>query len=176
MTDKPDDLTHLERIARAASPGPWETEEDKYLIGPNCEGVRYRESKIKHAGFSVENALHIATFNPQTVLDLIERVRSAEGKCELIVAGRDSLRAEIERRKVAELTYRFAAEKLLGGLMEMRKFLWDRDTRLMSQDGSCRDSHEGCEQALSHLWDIIDPLTDGNDKTRAAALHTEGGE
>lgn len=80
MTDKTDDLTHLERIARAASPGPWETEEDKYLIGPNCEGVRYRESKMKHAGFSVENALHIATFNPQTVLDLIERVRAAEGE------------------------------------------------------------------------------------------------
>ena len=87
------------------------------------------------------------------------------GELELLKAARDALRTEVERLKRSELVHKTAADKLLSGLMEMRTFLWDRDTRLMAQDGSCRDSREGCEQALTHLWDIIDPLTDGKDKT-----------
>lgn len=40
-------------------------------------------------------------------------------------------------------------------LQGMRDYLIARDNRLMAQDYSVRDSHEGCEDALRNLWIMI---------------------
>ncbi|MEM7006234.1 MAG: hypothetical protein AAF498_10165 [Pseudomonadota bacterium] len=60
---------------------------------------------------------------------------------------------------------RIGVEVLHEKLHEIRKYLWDRDTRLMAQDGSCRDTLEGCEQALRDIWlkvEDLPPLPSGD--------------
>lgn len=76
------DLDHLSKLAEAATPGNWKTEEDgrgyvnvvtdaklpdRYIIG--CEGF-YRCD-----GFDEDNAAFIAALNPATVQELIRLAR-----------------------------------------------------------------------------------------------------
>lgn len=81
MTIDNDDLDALEAVARAATPGPWET---------RCEGygeptwVCHDSEYVIYLGYDyaaelgAEDGAHIATFDPPTVRALITRVREAE--------------------------------------------------------------------------------------------------
>lgn len=40
----------------------------------------------------------------------------------------------------------------MGKAAKIRDYLEIRDNRLMARDGSCRDSHEGCEKALRDVY------------------------
>lgn len=83
MTDL--DLDALEAVARAATPGPWET---------RCEGpgeptrVCHDSEYVIYLGYDyaadldAKDAAHIATFDPPTVLALIARVKEAEAGIE----------------------------------------------------------------------------------------------
>lgn len=90
------DLDALERIAQAATPGPWDIEYEvehydygpserwpSTLIGPrrNPPGVlaeKYGNRINEIAELRDEDAEHIAAFDPPTVLALIARVRELE--------------------------------------------------------------------------------------------------
>lgn len=98
MTDL--DVAALRKIAESATPGPWtwseESDDNWGDCGPNLEtvarGPRYRdgsqgaEETIVGSwghdanGISVEpaDALHIATFDPPTVLALLDRLERAD--------------------------------------------------------------------------------------------------
>lgn len=90
------DLTQLERIARAASEGDWKHDTRRLLEVVFTPNRQRGAITITHGDtgrnrplwgskeMAKADAAHIATFNPQTVLDLIERVRAAEGKLEEI--------------------------------------------------------------------------------------------
>lgn len=76
------DLTALRKIAEAATPGPWEAK--PYLYGVDDDG-RIRVTSPSDSGSynlaeSVlpNEAKHIATFDPQTVLALPDRIEQAE--------------------------------------------------------------------------------------------------
>lgn len=87
------DPKELRKVAEAATPGPWEAKQTP-IHTPSGEGGDYYvacPSGIDVAsmvGSSYEqeepDALHIATFDPPTVLALIERVQAAEAKLERV--------------------------------------------------------------------------------------------
>lgn len=72
-------LDEIERLARAATPGPWAT-----VAGPLNMHVSSRSGFVIGSegmasyGQDVSNAAHIAAANPATVLALIARLRAAE--------------------------------------------------------------------------------------------------
>jgi len=71
-------IDELEKIARAATEGPWEVEVDPPLY--DC-GETFNVTSVGDDvadGVKAEDAAHIAAFNPQTALELIERMRRAE--------------------------------------------------------------------------------------------------
>lgn len=78
------DLDELERVASAATPGPWEisswhpSDPDGYaeIHADEPEGQVVRLPLA--APNAVRNATHIAVFNPVTVLALLARARDAE--------------------------------------------------------------------------------------------------
>lgn len=81
------DLTDMRKIAEAATPGPWEAKQTP-IHTPSGEGGDYYVScptgidVASTVGSSYEqeepDALHIATFDPMTVLSLITRLEQAE--------------------------------------------------------------------------------------------------
>ncbi|MGP5048990.1 ead/Ea22-like family protein [Glutamicibacter ardleyensis] len=81
------DLTNLRKIAEQATPGPWEAKQTP-IHTPSGEGGDYYVScptgidVASTVGSSYEqeepDALHIATFDPPTVLALITRLEQAE--------------------------------------------------------------------------------------------------
>ena len=92
-------LDDLEAVARAATPGPWVATGtrawgDPYLeVLPVFGVVESADSDMAHACIDpLENgdAEHIATFDPPTVLALIERLKQAEAR---IAEAREALRA-----------------------------------------------------------------------------------
>ena len=93
------DLTELREIVEAATPGPWEAElaAKRKCTALNCdfdhwynlvhvEGV----ALFKDSVLATEDALHIATFDPPTVLaliDEIERLRETLATVKAITVG-----------------------------------------------------------------------------------------
>ena len=80
MTDNLD-LTQLREVAEEATPGPWEAK--PYLYGVQDGRIRVTSPSDDNEYNLVEtvlpeNAAHIATFDPPTVLALIDRVEKAE--------------------------------------------------------------------------------------------------
>ena len=83
MTDL--NLTKLRKIAEAATPGPWnlhtlrtdETHDIRGSIDDEADIVIYAECEDA-------DAAHVATFDPPTVLALIDRLEAAEAKVERV--------------------------------------------------------------------------------------------
>lgn len=85
------DLDALERVAQAATPGPWITHEmDSIFVGNQADGRTSGLWEIVHmsggalgdltddsAAQHRADAAHIAAFDPPTVLALIEKIRDA---------------------------------------------------------------------------------------------------
>lgn len=81
------DLTNLRKIAEAATPGPWETLGGQGPFGTHAVCHRMEQGTLveiayRDAHFDKANAVHIATFDPPTVLDLITRLEQAEENLE----------------------------------------------------------------------------------------------
>ena len=79
----PTKLDELERLAKAATPGPWHQWEKEWIVGPipssdpeedANEGVAYTVGDRQS-----EDAAHIAAANPQTILTLIAEIRRLRG-------------------------------------------------------------------------------------------------
>ena len=99
------DLDRLEKLAREATPGPWEWEPpskdawplgDESLVTSWNEADGYQKSVVSGWGHdasgtsaSDEDRAYIAAANPSVVLDLIARVRTAE-------AERDAYKARLD--------------------------------------------------------------------------------
>jgi hypothetical protein len=83
MTSKEIDLDALEKAALAASPGPWEYAEDKYVnrrvqtVGGKPDYVVW---PYEATCVSEEDGAYIAAANPAVVLELIRRLREAESE------------------------------------------------------------------------------------------------
>jgi hypothetical protein len=85
------DLNELERLAKAATPGKWTWKQASCFNTPGCAvfwpdmskgRVHYR--RLDSGGGMLEaDANFIATANPAVVLELVRRLRAAEGatKC-----------------------------------------------------------------------------------------------
>lgn len=69
-------LDELERLARAATPGPWEAF-DNHIVRPAVGAVEV-DTGNPMIGDSSNDTAYIAATNPKTVLALIERVRELE--------------------------------------------------------------------------------------------------
>lgn len=68
-------LADLRRIAEAATPGPWRwgTHGVDFLVGADRKVALAGDIRIEQP-----DAQYIATFNPQTVLALLDRLQAAE--------------------------------------------------------------------------------------------------
>lgn len=85
METDPIDLDELERLAKAATPGPWRMVALSSHYGVTHGDYRFPTVVYAHEGWdgygngsSRPNADYIAAANPATVLALIARVREAE--------------------------------------------------------------------------------------------------
>lgn len=63
------DLEELERLAKAATPGPWRSSDNPFVKGYSGR-VEGPEPRIK--GLCVADADYIAAANPEVILHLIE--------------------------------------------------------------------------------------------------------
>lgn len=112
------DLDALEKVARAATPGPWQSGSARFgydvtetpYVAPE-EGF-YNVAQMYNAHFAMPDAEHIAAFNPATALALIARVRGLESsrdrdalvglaqawrdRAEAAEADRDALQAKVD--------------------------------------------------------------------------------
>lgn len=78
-----DNLDNLRKIAEAATPGPWETLGGQGPFGTHAVCHRMEQGTLveiayRDAHFDKANAVHIATFDPPTVLALLTRLEQAE--------------------------------------------------------------------------------------------------
>ena len=78
-----DNLDNLRKIAEAANPGPWETLGGQGPFGTHAVCHRMEQGTLveiayRDAHFDKANAVHIATFDPPTVLALLTRLEQAE--------------------------------------------------------------------------------------------------
>lgn len=95
------DLDALEAVARAATPGPWNYRQTVLgMVSTTVsagDGSHVAYPSVCHA--LPENATHIATFDPPTVLTLIARVREEQQKraeAEAVIARIEQLCAETD--------------------------------------------------------------------------------
>lgn len=77
------DLSQLREVAGQATPGPWETLGGQGPFGTHAVCHRMEQGTLvelayRDAHFDKTNAVHIATFDPPTVLALIARLEAAE--------------------------------------------------------------------------------------------------
>lgn len=84
MTRKitPAQLDEIEKVAQAATDGPWSVgryDEIDSPEGPLLAGLSVGDCGVVRW---THDAIHIATFDPPTVLALIARLREAEAKVE----------------------------------------------------------------------------------------------
>lgn len=128
MTDE-----ELERLARAASPGPWGAGDGNYpgsavrSYGDDiCETADKVENEVG-ARRSAADAAFIAAFNPSTALALLERVRKAEAVAsesaewaralEVRIDSWRELHKEVEARaKKAEANVTLLAQQVVDAL------------------------------------------------------------
>lgn len=78
-----DNLDNLRKVAEAATPGPWETLGGQGPFGTHAVCHRMEQGTLveiayRDAHFDKANAVHIATFDPPTVLALLTRLEQAE--------------------------------------------------------------------------------------------------
>lgn len=112
------DLDTLRKVALSATPGPWKAE--PYLYGMTGEGHRIRVTAPSNDDLHnladdilQEDAEFIATFDPPTVLELIEQVEYCKRENETIAAlSRASRDWNIKNR--ADLTARLEKAELLA--------------------------------------------------------------
>lgn len=75
------DLEQLERVAKAAIPGPWRALYDDRRENHQIHAERFWVANTMFGSLpnrDKENATHIATFNPATVLRLLAICRAAK--------------------------------------------------------------------------------------------------
>jgi hypothetical protein len=72
------DLDDLERLAKAATPGPWDA--------GTCEGEVWSDKLLVVWDALPNDAAYIAAANPPTILALIARLRAAEAVAEGVAA------------------------------------------------------------------------------------------
>lgn len=85
------ELERMRRVAEGATPGPWETYESIHAETFVCEEGRSMFGVVSQPATGREdygraNAEHIATFDPPTVLALIDRLEAAEARAERVEA------------------------------------------------------------------------------------------
>jgi len=113
------DLDELERLAQAATPGPWEMGRSSIMCRA-CVHLRgcfsiYQEADCTdvthpHAGLDQQDAAYIAAANPATVLAMIKRMREARTALDY------SLQSEPQKDADKRIWYaNMKAWKLLGG-------------------------------------------------------------
>lgn len=82
------DLTSLRAVAEAATPGPWEAVQGAsggwWVEAPNTATIA--DIDIDYSGHPEADAAHIATANPTTVLQLLDRLEAAEERVARVVA------------------------------------------------------------------------------------------
>jgi hypothetical protein len=85
--DKTDDLAALRAVAEAATEGPWEAgkKADVHASGDHITSTWYQP-----------DATHIATFDPPTVLRLLDRLELAERLSERRAEQAKTLRRDVE--------------------------------------------------------------------------------
>jgi len=71
------DLDALERIAKAATPGPWQPYASQPEVSVMCSGKVLASIEVRN-GFGWRDMEHIAAFSPTTALALIARVRELQ--------------------------------------------------------------------------------------------------
>lgn len=96
------DLTQLREVAEAATPGPWVTAgrtavESVHDCSPqhDCRGIAATSGMSRHPVRPAEeaDATHIATFDPPTVLALLDRLEAAEATVRRVKAFSQELRS-----------------------------------------------------------------------------------
>lgn len=125
MTDE-----ELEKVARAATPGPWEYDGHR-IQGVEAVPVDWADEPQKPSVIwdpfrfdrPDEDRLYIAAFNPATALALLERVRKAEDAHDsgqrtlaLVMTSRDEAELELQEQKGR-------IDALVGELANLRRQL-----------------------------------------------------
>lgn len=81
-------LDELEKIARAATPGPWKRKQltrwSKVTVAAEFTSGVHDISLFNSSSTSHENADHIAAFSPSTALALIAEIKKLRGALEKI--------------------------------------------------------------------------------------------
>lgn len=158
------DLDELERLAKAATPGPWIfvnvgytfSQSAQYSIEPS-PGVSVWEHNRKDADY-------IAAANPATVLALIARVRKAEARgvvhdaewTRQMVASAEQFRAEAEAERDEWRARAERAEALADWVLhaEDAAYLSCADTPFCGKGEPWEHSDE-C--VVRHAWDVLAP-------------------
>lgn len=78
----PERLAELRRIAEAATPGPWRISDDgpadRFVIASADRGHIAETTQGDSFTEDLANAHHIATFDPPTVLAMLDRIEALE--------------------------------------------------------------------------------------------------
>ena len=110
------DLDELQKLAEAATPGPWVADPPRAWDTDDDGGYQMQSSlRVMDAGsitwddhggevFRPEDAEFIAAANPQATLELIERMREAEAERDAATAAIERVRAIAERHGVKSWT------------------------------------------------------------------------
>ena len=139
------DLDGLERVASAATPGPWRVRTNRHTTtsGEEWGWVSHVTTQnISLPGMSINweaptgraNATHIAVFNPVTVLALLARARDAERLREALGRLRAaSTRANV-RRVIADRVDEYPEDFDPGDRQEIRDMLADANAELCAAE------------------------------------------
>ena len=146
------DLTTLRKIAEAATPGPW------HYIGIDFRGERSHSTKgaagsvVAFAGYGPDggmsnlNAAHIATFDPPTVLaliDEIEHLRRWKSEAKQVLDGLDELAKVADAPLGCSIIESAISE--LRRLQEQVEAVKDLHKPIPVYDECEHDAEHGCE-------------------------------
>lgn len=97
-------LNELRKVAEAATPGPWEVADEgydeRYVYDSAAGQMCWTPDLPGH--WSLADATHIATFDPSTVLALLDRVAELEAKVERLAAHDAEVARQAEARALRE--------------------------------------------------------------------------
>lgn len=165
------DLAALRKVAEAATPGPWRVDDEGYSGGSwvayLTDGLETGPIVMAGPGvgshhFTRHDAEHIATFDPPTVialLDEIKRLQALQEEHEHVKAERD---AAVKRAEEAEDALRKATTEL------------DSYKRDFPCDGGCNYNSGPEEECSAHgrppreLWGLIGQLSQERDRYKVA--------
>jgi hypothetical protein len=107
----PLDLPALEATARAATPGPWDVDDDGdrssietsdgFAVASMAEHKSMHTIRAHGRSDSIEDARHIAAFSPSVALALLAQLRAAQAETELLRTDGRKLVGMLERISVA---------------------------------------------------------------------------